>query len=61
MEKYSGVKLALSYTMRNVKTGDLIAKATSTHCFMDKNGRPLIVKKASPAFDAALAAQLIRG
>lgn len=57
-EKYSGVKLVLSYTMRNVKTGELAAKATSTHCFVDSNMRPVAVKKACPEFDAILADQL---
>ena len=59
-EKYSGVKLILSYTMRNVKTGELVAKASSTHCFVDKNMKPVAVKKVSPEFDRILADQLIK-
>lgn len=59
-EKYSGVKLVFSYAMRNVKTGDLVAKATSTHCFVDKNRKPVAVKKVSPEFDRILADQLIK-
>ncbi len=54
LEKYTGVKLFLSYTMRNSNTGETVAIASSTHCFIDENGRPIAVKKRAPEFDAAL-------
>ena len=28
--------------------------AASTHCFIDKSGKPVVLKKAFPQFDAAL-------
>ena len=52
--KYTGVKLFLSYTMRNLNTNEIVAMASSTHCFIDENGRPIAVKKRAPEFDAVL-------
>lgn len=52
--QYTGVRLSLSYVMRNADTGDIVALATSSHCFIDTNGRPIVVKKHLPGFDAAL-------
>ena len=54
LEKYTGVKLFLSYTMRNSKTNEIVATASSTHCFIDENGRPIAVRKRAPGFDAVL-------
>ena len=54
LEKYTGVKLFLSYTMRNSNTNEIVAIASSTHCFIDENGRPIAVKKRAPEFDAVL-------
>lgn len=54
LEKYTGVKLLLSYTMRNSNTNETVAIASSTHCFVDEIGRPIAVKKRAPEFDAAL-------
>ena len=52
--KYTGVKLSLSYLMKNVDTGTVVATASSSHCFINANGRPLALKKHFPEFDAAL-------
>lgn len=52
--KYTGVKLSLSYVMRNANTGRIVAVASSSHCFINANGRPIAVKKCCPEFDAAL-------
>ena len=45
LEKYTGVKLFLSYTMRNSNTNEIVAIASSTHCFIDEGGRPIALKK----------------
>lgn len=54
LEKYTGVKLLLSYTMRNQNTHEIVAVASSAHCFVDEGGRPIAVKKRMPEFDAVL-------
>lgn len=54
LKQYTGVKLTLEYTMRNAGSGGIVALASSSHCFIDKGGRPIIVKKHFPEFDLVL-------
>lgn len=54
LEKYTGVKLVMNYTMTNIETGAVVLTAKSAHCFVDADGRPIAVKKRFPEFDAAL-------
>ena len=54
LTQYTGVKLSLSYVMKNVDTGVVVAVASSSHCFIDANGRPIAVKKHFPDFDMEL-------
>ena len=51
---YTGVKITLSYVMKNVRTGALVAEATSAHCFTDKAGRPVAIRKTCPEMDGVL-------
>lgn len=41
LKKYTGVKLFLSYAMRNPNTNEIVAIAASTHCFINENGSPI--------------------
>lgn len=54
VERYTGVKLTLSYVMIDKSTGAVVCTATSSHCFIDEGGRPVAVKKQFPEFDAVL-------
>lgn len=54
VEKYNGVKLELAYIMTESESGAVILKAKSAHCFIDTEGRPMIVKKYFPEFDEIL-------
>lgn len=54
LTQYTGVKLSLSYVMKNVDTGVVVAVASSSHCFIDTNGRPIALKKHFPDFDMEL-------
>lgn len=54
LTQYTGVKLSLSYVMRNAATGVIVAVASSSHCFIDKNGRPIAIKKHFLEFDEVL-------
>ncbi len=40
--------------MRNSNTNEIVAIASSTHCFIDEGGRPIALKKYAPEFDAVL-------
>jgi acyl-CoA thioester hydrolase len=51
--KYNGVRMELSYEVFDDDTGELRSNGTSSHCFLDKNGKPVSLKKAYPVFDQA--------
>lgn len=48
---YDGSKMEIKYTMYDEKTGDEKAVATSSHCFMNKSGRPISMKRIYPELD----------
>ena len=54
VEAFKGVKLTLSYTMTKVGTGELVATGKTRHCFINAEGKPIILKKSFPALDANL-------
>ena len=45
IEEFKGVKLIMKYTMTNIKTGELVLIGKTKHCFVNKEGKPLILKK----------------
>ena len=53
VKKYNGVKLELSYIIQDKETQEIRTCGSSLHCFLDREGRPLSLKKANPVFDAA--------
>ena len=50
---YSGVRFSIGYTGFN-ESGAVVFEGKSTHCFVGKNGRPMILAKDFPEFDAML-------
>ncbi len=48
--KFNGVRLCLSYEVREKETGELRCTGESSHCFLDADGKPSTLKKLSPAF-----------
>lgn len=58
VEQYSGVRLTLSYVLKNAANGEIVATATSVHCFLSRHGAPIALKKRFPDFDAALRRKL---
>ncbi len=54
VEKYSGVRLYLKYKIVNKETQALCAEAASSHCFLDKKGNILTLKKSCPKLDRKL-------
>ena len=36
--------------MTNAKTGELVAVGESSHCYLNREGRPLSLKRALPDF-----------
>ncbi len=45
---FNGVKRLLSYEVRQEGTGELTTTGTSSHCFLDREYRPLRLKKEFP-------------
>ena len=54
VEEFRGVRLVVGYNMVNTATGETVLTGKTTHCFTDRSGRPLILKKQFPEFDACL-------
>jgi acyl-CoA thioester hydrolase len=51
---YNGVKLTVSYTMTNDKTGQLLLTGTTEHCYTSPDGRPIILRHQNPELDKLL-------
>ncbi len=47
VEEFKGVKLHLSYEMKNQK-GDVVCLGKSSHAFLNKEGRPIRMKQEYP-------------
>ncbi|MBE6036758.1 MAG: acyl-CoA thioesterase [Clostridiales bacterium] len=61
VEEFKGVKLVIGYTMElepaagdAQEPGEFVCEARSEHCFLSKDGRPVILKKQFPELDRAL-------
>lgn len=52
VKQLSAVKLTIGYTM--MCDDKLVCSATSTHCFLNAEGRPVIIEKTLPEFYEAL-------
>ena len=57
VREYRCPKLVVAYEMRKAD-GTLVLTGTSSHCFMDREGKFLRLKRDIPAFDQALREQL---
>ena len=60
IKEFKGVKIVFEYLMKNSKTGEIVAEAMSKHCFVNKEGRPIILKKDFPELDKVLK-ELVEG
>lgn len=54
VRKYNGIVLELSYEIRDKKTGEVRCTGDSRHCFLDRDGHPLSLKKSRPDMDEKL-------
>lgn len=54
IKEFKGVRLVIEYIMINSKTKELLLKGVSKHCFVNKDGKPVILKKSFPEFDQKL-------
>lgn len=59
VKEFKGVKLFLSYEMKD-QNGDIVCIGTSSHAFLDTNGRPVKIKKDYPEFFDAINALVMQ-
>lgn len=52
VEKFNGIRLVISYEVREKETGELRCTGESSHCFLNGKGRPVNLRKTSPGFYA---------
>ncbi len=45
ISEYNGIRVNLTYTMIDDRTGDTVAEGKTRHCFMNGKGSPLSLKK----------------
>ena len=45
IKEYNGIKLTVGYEVKDDRTGMVHCRGTSKHCFIDKTGRPLVLRK----------------
>ena len=48
---YNGIKMTVEYKMTDKKTGELKCVAESEHCFLNRSGNPLSLKRSYPELD----------
>lgn len=48
MSKFDGLKMEFSYEVYDEKTGELRSTGKSGHCFLDKQMRPVLIRKKYP-------------
>ena len=48
IKEFKGVKMIVEYVITNKETEQLLVTAETSHCFTDKNLKPLNMKKAYP-------------
>lgn len=49
--RYSGIKLELEYVFTNAATGEVTTTGKSSHCFLNRDYRPISLKKNYPEID----------
>lgn len=50
IEKFNGIRLIVTYEVRDRESGELRCTEKSSHCYLDENGKPVSLKQACPAF-----------
>lgn len=50
VKEYSGVRMTIGYDVKDKKTGKTVLLGETKHCFIDKNLKPINLKKYAPDF-----------
>ncbi len=46
--KFNGIKMTVQYEIKDAKTGELRATGMSAHCFLDREYKPMSLKRSHP-------------
>ena len=49
--KYDGIRMKVNYRMTDKKTGELRTLAVSQHCFLNRSGKPISLKRSYQELD----------
>ncbi len=50
VEKFNGIRLVISYVVKDKESGEVRCTGKSSHCFLDDSGHPVNLKRNSPEF-----------
>ena len=48
IKAYNGIKLSIAYEVTDAATGELRCTGETAHCFLDRDGKPLSLKRKNP-------------
>ena len=54
LSEYNGIRMTVSYVVRDKKTQEVRCTGESKHCFLNKDGKPLSLKRSYPAIHQIL-------
>ena len=54
VEEFRGVLLVIKYTVTKCGSGELVLTGKTKHCFVNTDGKPILLKKQFPEFDSVL-------
>lgn len=49
--EYNGIRMKVNYRMTDKETGELRCLAYSEHCFLNRSGKPISLKRSYPELD----------
>lgn len=49
--KYNGIRMEVEYVMTDKETGELRTTGKSCHCFLNRSGKPISLKRSYPELD----------
>lgn len=53
IKAYNAIRMTLAYEMRDKSDGKIRAEGETSHCFLDRGGRPVSLKRTYPMWDEA--------
>ena len=54
LEKFNGIKMVVSYKVYLDSTGELCTVGKTSHCFLNRDNKPVSMKKSNPEFYEAM-------